>query len=113
MKLKRVETEVYSYINFKAYEKRLIFELGVLVESSGQLCSAVVVVSLYEDCNKDTKMNVNAGQWLPVQQYVHKSSRFRFLLFGASVTARTISSKVRKRNVVNPICFLISSTIVW
>jgi hypothetical protein len=49
MKLKRVETEVYSYINFKAYEKRLIFETGVLVESFGQLFSAVALAFLYED----------------------------------------------------------------
>jgi len=52
-----------------------------------------------------------ANQKLPVQQYVQRSSLFKFLLFGASSTARTISSKVTKRNVVNPIRFLISSTI--
>jgi hypothetical protein len=53
-----------------------------------------------------------ANQKLPVQQYVHKSSLFRSLLFGASITAPTISSKVTKRNVVNPMRFLISSTII-
>jgi hypothetical protein len=53
-----------------------------------------------------------ANQKLPVQQYVHKSSLFRFLLFGASITAWTISSKVRKCSVVKPMRFLISSTII-